>query len=272
MATTRCWIGATDSVKEGDWRWVDGTLFYTGNGTIGGAVSGLYHNWNRVAPAVEPNNATLPGSTLPGEHYAHVYQTSDGVGFAWNDLPNDPNSWNPNVIRSYILERPMTIKVYTTVNANDTRGNSYTSPINYHGLAIWDRELAETEKQWLKRTLPNDMFSSPSIAKLPRKFSELPLERPGLNITSGLIGWWQDNHTGVLSERNGSYKWRSETGKWSNGGVEKDIIITGVGISTTNLVQTYQTSINRNLTYSKTPNYYLPFGGFPGTYGYGYGN
>jgi lambda family phage minor tail protein L len=272
MSTTRCWIGATDSAKEGEWRWVDGTLFYTGNGTIGDAVSGLYHNWNRVALAVEPNNANLPGGAVPGEHYTHTYQTSDGVGFAWNDLPNEPNPWSPNYIRSYILERPVTIKVYTTVNANDTRGNSYTSPINYHGLAIWDRELAETEKQWLKRTLSNDMFSSPSIAKLPRKFSELPLERPGLNITSGLIGWWQDNHTGVLSERGGSYKWRSETGKWSNGDQQKDIIITGVGISTTNLVQTYQTSINRNLTYSKAPNYYLPFGGFPGTYGYGYGN
>lgn len=275
MATTRCWIGATDSVKEGDWRWVDGTLFYTGNATLGGAVSGLYNNWNKTTAGVqvEPNNATLPGSTQPGEHYAHTYQTSDGVGFTWNDLPNDPNPWSPNVIRSYILERPMTIKVYTTVNTNDTRGNSYTSPINYHGLAIWDRALTDVEKQWLKRDLQNDIFSSPS-AKLPRKIPiEIPTDgRAGLNITGNLIAWWQDYHSGVLNERAGTYKWISESGKWKNGDLERNIVITGVGTSTTNLVQTYETSIVRNYTYTKTPNYYLPFGGFPGTYGYGYGN
>lgn len=263
LSTNRCWIGATDSAKEGEWRWVDGTLFYTGNATLGGAVSGLYTNWD----GGQPSNTNIPNVTIPGEHYAHTWG-----GNKWNDLPNDPNPWNANYIKSYILERPVTIKVYTTVNANDTRGNSYTSPINYHGLSIWGRELSSTEKDWLKRTLNNDMFSNPSVGKLPRKFSELPLERPGLNVTSGLIGWWQDNHTGVLSERGGSYKWRSETGKWSNGDQQKDIIITGVGISTTNLEQTYQTTINRNLLYTKTPNYYLPFGGFPGTYGYGYGN
>ena len=129
------------------------------------------------------------------------------------------------------------------------------------------------EKQWLKRDLQNDIFSSPS-AKLPRKIPiEIPTDgRAGLNITGNLIAWWQDYHSGVLNQNGGSYKWISESGEWKNGDLERNIVITGVGTSTTNLVQTYETSIVRNYTYTKTPNYYLPFGGFPGTYGYGYGN
>jgi hypothetical protein len=38
------WIGASDAAVEGEWRWVDGTLFWLGAKT-GMAQNGLYNDW-----------------------------------------------------------------------------------------------------------------------------------------------------------------------------------------------------------------------------------
>jgi len=47
----RYWIGATDETIDGDWRWIDGTRFWTGD-LAGMPVDGLYSNW---APGLQPS-------------------------------------------------------------------------------------------------------------------------------------------------------------------------------------------------------------------------
>ena len=75
--TSDGWLGASDAVSEGDWKWIDGpeagTSFWSGDGE-GSSVEGRYSNWNEG----EPNNQG--GNENCSEFYA-------GVGARWNDLP-----------------------------------------------------------------------------------------------------------------------------------------------------------------------------------------
>jgi hypothetical protein len=43
------WMGGTDASVEGEWRWPDGTLFWTGADN-GSAPVGTYVNWRNVEP------------------------------------------------------------------------------------------------------------------------------------------------------------------------------------------------------------------------------
>jgi hypothetical protein len=47
----RNWLGGSDLSGVGDWRWADGTKFWSGLAS-GSAVNGLYNNWSTG----EPNN------------------------------------------------------------------------------------------------------------------------------------------------------------------------------------------------------------------------
>lgn len=94
------WIGATDEIVEGEWRWATGpeagTLFW--NGAAGGTEI-TYANWN----GGEPNNV---GSN--GEDYAHITAASvirGGASLgAWNDLPNTTSSSGAYSSQGYVVE------------------------------------------------------------------------------------------------------------------------------------------------------------------------
>ena len=68
-ALSTFWIGATDKAKEGEWRWVDGTL-----------LSSTYTNWSTG----EPNNSGT------GENYCQYYVSGTTKG-KWYDLNGTQN-------------------------------------------------------------------------------------------------------------------------------------------------------------------------------------
>jgi hypothetical protein len=59
------WIGANDIAQEGEWRWMDGTLFWLGTSS-GSAQNGLFNAWYQTQPSgQEPRDcAALDGNTL----------------------------------------------------------------------------------------------------------------------------------------------------------------------------------------------------------------
>lgn len=85
------WIGASDALLEGEWKWVtgpeEGTVFWRGTGDTGSAVTFAY--WNDIE-YLEPNN--IPDN----ENFAHITQPGIGRPGSWNDLNGEDVSSDPD--------------------------------------------------------------------------------------------------------------------------------------------------------------------------------
>jgi PKD repeat protein len=98
------WIGASDAVVEGQWRWVTGPegLEDSGKGRLfwnNGPIAGQYTNWN----VGEPNDCCT--NTPSEENYAHItyFPNDPASSYKWNDLPNYSIAQN-YVPAGYLIE------------------------------------------------------------------------------------------------------------------------------------------------------------------------
>ena len=98
------WIGASDELNEGTWRWVTGPegLENSGigrpfwQGTFnGGPINGEYSKWNTNEPNQSGN-----------EDYAHIVSPTlaGAIPGSWNDLANITQTSGPYQAKGYIVE------------------------------------------------------------------------------------------------------------------------------------------------------------------------
>lgn len=142
---------------------------------------------------------------------------------------------------------------------------NHITPIKFHGLAIWSRNLNTAEKLWLGRddTEPN---ANKEVAEVraPREITEIPLLHQALKENN--LELWMDN--GTPSYGSNTQILQAERFKPGQQWDHVTLKITGAPVD---LAEFKNNTGKYEYVYSKTPNNWLPFGGYPGTYKFAYG-
>ena len=162
------WMGASDSVSEGDWKWVvgpeTGTSFWSGLST-GSAVAGRYSNWG----SGEPNNAGdedcaqfLTGGTGKWNDLPCTVTTLPGyvVEYGTDSAPLDIASKNVSITTQAANQYPSTpTSLGPTSSTNASWSNSTTPSFNF---TLSDPDAGNTLKYRIQ--VDNNMdFSSPTV-------------------------------------------------------------------------------------------------------------
>jgi lambda family phage minor tail protein L len=157
------------------------------------------------------------------------------------------------------------------INVNNIWGSWHgdgkrVTPANIHGLAIWSRGLSNAEKLWLGRadTEPN-AIKEIQEAKTPRLISEVTSLYKAL--TGNNLQLWMNNEKTYWDNTNKRQFWYGEL---KNGQTSDDVYLRVTGLNN-DIHNSIDNTFKYEYSYTKTPNEWLPFGGFPATYKFSYG-
>ena len=156
------------------------------------------------------------------------------------------------------------------INANNIWGSWHdqsprVTPANIHSVIIWSRLLNNAEKAWLARDdAQGGMTRQITESKAPRQINEITTLYDSLSGNS-LMFWYQNNSSSLA---NGSQAFDSLIIK--NGQTSDDLRLIVTGLNN-DLRNDRKVNFSYEYSYSKTASDWLPFGGFPGTYKFSYG-
>ena len=157
------------------------------------------------------------------------------------------------------------------INANNIWGSWHgngnrVAPLNVHSVIIWSRLLNNAEKLWLGRAnIEQNSTREIQEVRMPRRIREIPTNFSTLT-GNNLQFWWEDECGPYYQHKVQDFY--ASVIKPGQGFTDVRMTITGLNHD---LKNTRANIFEYEYSYTKTPNYWLPFGGFPGTYKFAYG-
>lgn len=183
--------------------------------------------------------------SVDGAELSHYNPTNKTKTNAYNNFQGDVQIYNHFRVLGAIRN--------LNWNTSYTQNGAFNSTLE--GLCVWDRYLSDEEIQTLYRKLNNGALALRPYSEIAA--GETPIENGLLN---GLLAWWDT-----------PFEIEGKTGITDKSINKNDLILNGgnnYGLPVRTLHK-YTYSLNENVT-NQEELAYLPFGGFPGTDGFGF--